>query len=136
LEQIDEMSAWEGSRINEAKEILAWELTALVHGEEEADKARNSARALFGGNSANGDAPVVELSGEDLNDEGILLTALLVRAELCKSRSEARTNIQQGGVSIDGETERDFNRIITETELRKGFLLRRGKKNYKRIALK
>ncbi len=136
LEKINEMSAWEGSRINEAKEILAWELTALVHGEEEADKARNSARALFGGNSAGGDAPVVELSAGDLNEDGILLTALLVRAELCKSRSEARTNIQQGGVSIDGTVQSDYNRIITETELRNGFLLRRGKKNYKRIALK
>ena len=136
LDQIDEMAKWEGSDLNRAKEILAWELTALVHGEEEANKAQNSARALFGGGSAEGDAPVVEVTAADMNEDGITLPALLVLAELCKSRSEARTNIQQGGVSIDGVTEKDFGRVITEEELKKGFLLRRGKKNYKRIQLK
>ena len=136
LDQIDEMAKWEGSDLNRAKEILAWELTALVHGEEEANKAQNSARALFGGGSAEGDAPVVEVTAADMSGDGITLPALLVLAELCKSRSEARTNIQQGGVSIDGVTEKDFGRVITEEELKKGFLLRRGKKNYKRIQLK
>ncbi|MBO5543655.1 MAG: tyrosine--tRNA ligase [Oscillospiraceae bacterium] len=136
LDQIDEMAKWEGSDLNRAKEILAWELTALVHGEEEANKAQNSARALFGGGSAEGDAPVVEVTAADMGEDGITLPALLVLAELCKSRSEARTNIQQGGVSIDGVTEKDFGRVITEEELKKGFLLRRGKKNYKRIQLK
>ena len=136
LDQIDEMAKWEGSDLNRAKEILAWELTALVHGEEEANKAQNSARALFGGGSAEGDAPVVEVTAADMNEDGITLPALLVLAELCKSRSEARTTIQQGGVSIDGVTEKDFGRVITEEELKKGFLLRRGKKNYKRIQLK
>ena len=131
------MSTWEGSsKINEAKEILSWELTAMVHGEEEANKARSAARTLFGGASSEGDAPVVALTAGDLSEDGILLTALLVRAELCKSRSEARTNIQQGGVSIDGVAERNFNRVITEEELQKGFLLRKGKKSYKRIVLK
>ena len=137
LEQIDEMASWEGSDLNRAKEILAWELTALVHGEEEADKAQQQARALFsGGASDGGDAPVVEVSTEELSEDGITLPALLVLAGLCKSRSDARTNIQQGGVSIDGEIEKNPSRMITEDELRKGFLLRRGKKAYKRVALK
>ena len=137
LEQIDEMASWEGSDLNRAKEILAWELTALVHGEEEADKAQQQARALFsGGASDGGDAPVVEVGTEELSEDGITLPALLVLAGLCKSRSDARTNIQQGGVSIDGEVEKNPSRMITEDELRKGFLLRRGKKAYKRVALK
>ena len=137
LEQIDEMSSWEGSDLNRAKEILAWELTALVHGDEEADKAQQQARALFsGGASDGGDAPVVEVGAEELSDDGITLPALLVLAGLCKSRSDARTNIQQGGVSLDGEVEKNPARMITEDELRKGFLLRRGKKAYKRVTLK
>ena len=137
LEQIDEMSSWEGSDLNKAKEILAWELTSLVHGEEEANKAQNQARALFsGGASDGGDAPVVEITQEDLSEDGITLPALLVAAGLCKSRSDARTNIQQGGVSIDGVAEKNFNRVFNEDELRAGFLLRRGKKAYKRVVLK
>ena len=137
LEQIDEMSSWEGSDLNRAKEILAWELTALVHGEEEADKAQQQARALFGGGASDGgDAPVVEVGAEALNDDGITLPALLVLAGLCKSRSDARTNIQQGGVSIDGDVEKNPARMISEEELRRGFLLRRGKKAYKRVTLK
>jgi len=137
LEQIDEMSSWEGSDLNRAKEILAWELTALVHGEEEADKAQQQARALFGGGASDGgDAPVVEVGAEDLSEDGITLPALLVLAGLCKSRSDARTNIQQGGVSIDGDVEKNPARMITEDELRRGFLLRRGKKAYKRVTLK
>ena len=136
LEQIDEMSSWQGSDLNRAKEILAWELTALVHGEEEATKAQNQARSLFSSSSLPGDAPLVEVLPEDLNDEGITLPALLVLAGLCKSRSEARTNIQQGGVSIDGVTEKDFNRVLSTDELKSGILLRRGKKSYKRIQLK
>ena len=136
LEQIDEMAKWEGSDLNRAKEILAWELTALVHGEEEADKAQASARSLFTGAASGGEAPVTELTEEDLTDGVIELPALLVRAELCSSRGDARRNIQQGGVSIDGEKETDFNRSFTAEELRKGILLRRGKKNYKQIVLK
>ncbi|MCR5090199.1 MAG: tyrosine--tRNA ligase [Oscillospiraceae bacterium] len=135
LEQIDEMATWQGSDLNRAKEILAWELTALVHGEEEADKAQKSARTLFGGAAAEGDAPVVNVTAADLTEDGITLPALLVLAGLSKSRSEARTNIEQGGVSIDGEKQTDIKRILTEEELKKGFLLRRGKKLYKRIQL-
>ena len=123
--------------LDRAKEILAWELTAMVHGDEEANKAQQQARALFGGGAADsGDAPVVEVTAGDLTDGGIALPALLVLAELCKSRSEARTNIQQGGVSIDGQVEKNFGRVVTEEELKQGLLLRRGKKAYKRIVLK
>ena len=138
LEQIDEMASWEGSDLNRAKEILAWELTALVHGEEEANKAQAAARSLFAGAGADagGEAPVVELTAEDLTDGAIELPALLVRAELCPSRGDARRNIQQGGVSVDGEKVTDIGRKISADELKKGILLRRGKKNYKQIVLK
>ena len=137
LEQLNAMASWQGSDLNRAKEILAWELTALVHGEEEADKAQQQARALFGGGSSDGgDAPVVEVSTSDLTEDGITLPALLVLAGLCKSRSDARTNIQQGGVSIDGAVEKNAARVFSEDELKSGFLLRRGKKAYKRIVLK
>ena len=136
LEQIDEMETWEGSDLNRAKEILAWELTAMVHGEEEANKAQAAARSLFSGVGDGGEAPVVELTAEDLTDDAIELPALLVRAELCPSRGDARRNIQQGGVTVDGEKVTDIGRKLTAEELKKGILLRRGKKNYKQIVLK
>ena len=105
--------------------------------EQLADKAQQQARALFGGGSSDGgDAPVVEVSTSDLTEDGITLPALLVLAGLCKSRSDARTNIQQGGVSIDGAVEKNAARVFSEDELKSGFLLRRGKKAYKRIVLK
>ncbi|MBQ3380772.1 MAG: tyrosine--tRNA ligase, partial [Oscillospiraceae bacterium] len=103
LEQIDEMASWEGADLNRAKEILAWELTAMVHGKEEADKAQTAARSLFSGASSDGSAPVVELTEADLTDGAAELPVLLVLAELCPSRGDARRNIQQGGVSVDGE---------------------------------
>ena len=136
LEQIDEMASWEGADLNRAKEILAWELTAMVHGKEQADKAQTAARSLFSGASSDGSAPVVELTEEDLTDGAAELPALLVLAELCPSRGDARRNIQQGGVSVDGEKVTDIGRKFTADELKKGILLRRGKKNYKQIILK
>jgi tyrosyl-tRNA synthetase len=136
LEQIDEMASWEGADLNRAKEILAWELTAMVHGKEEADKAQTAARSLFSGASSDGSAPVVELTEVDLTDGAAELPALLVLAELCPSRGDARRNIQQGGVSVDGEKVTDIGRKFTADELKKGILLRRGKKNYKQIILK
>ena len=136
LEQIDEMASWEGADLNRAKEILAWELTARVHGKEEADKAQTAARSLFSGASSDGSAPVVELTEADLTDGAAELPALLVLAELCPSRGDARRNIQQGGVSVDGEKVTDIGRKFTADELKKGILLRRGKKNYKQIILK
>ena len=136
LEQIDEMASWEGADLNRAKEILAWELTAMVHGKEEADKAQTAARSLFSGASSDGSAPVVELTEADLTDGAAELPVLLVLAELCLSRGDARRNIQQGGVSVDGEKVTDIGRKFTADELKKGILLRRGKKNYKQIILK
>ena len=136
LEQIDEMASWEGADLNRAKEILAWELTAMVHGKEQADKAQTAARSLFSGASSDGSAPVVELTEADLTDGAAELPALLVLAELCPSRGDARRNIQQGGVSVDGEKVTDIGRKFTADELKKGILLRRGKKNYKQIILK
>ena len=104
LEQIDEMDKWEGSQLNEAKEILAYELTKLVHSEEEAKKAQESARALFGAGAGDGsDAPVAELSEEDFKDGQVDILTIVHKAGLAASRSEARRNVQQGGVTVDGE---------------------------------
>ena len=106
LEQIDEMDKWEGSQLNQAKEILAYELTSLVHGEEEAKKAQESARALFAGGAA-AEMPTAELSDADLSDGSIDLLSIVQKSGLCASRSEARRNVEQGGVSVDGEIVKD-----------------------------
>ena len=134
LEQIDEMDSWEGSQLNKAKEILAYELTSLVHGEEEAKKAEASAKALFGG-AAGGDAPTETITESDLIDGQIGLIALLVKAGLCATNSEARRNIQQGGVTVNDEKVTDFNKAYTADEIKAGLLVRRGKKNYKKITM-
>ena len=102
LEQIDEMDKWEGSQLNQAKEILAFELTKLVHGEEEATKAQESARALFSAGSA-ADMPTTTLTEADLRDGSVDILGILVAAGLCPTRSEARRNVQQGGVTVNGE---------------------------------
>ena len=107
LEQIDEMDKWEGSQLNQAKEILAYELTSLVHGEEEAKKAQESARALFAGGAA-AEMPTAELSDADLSDGSIDLLSIVQKSGLCASRSEARRNVEQGGVSVDGEIVKDI----------------------------
>jgi tyrosyl-tRNA synthetase len=137
LEQIDEMAEWKDAKLNTAKEILAYELTKMVHGEEEAEKAKNSARALFGGSADNADdIPTTVLSEEDLSNDGIDILTLLVKSELCTNNSDARRNIQQGGVSVDDARENNVKRFFTRDELLNGFLLKRGKKNYKKIILK
>lgn len=136
LEQIDEMDKWEGSQLNTAKEILAFELTKLVHGEEEAVKAQESARALFsGGNAA--DMPTAEITEADLRDGQIDIMGLLVSAGLCASRSEARRAVQQGGVAVNGEKIGDIAASYTPEDINKeDFVLRRGKKNYRKIIFK
>ena len=136
LEQIDEMDSWEGSQLNQAKEILAFELTKLVHGEEEAVKAQESSRALFsGGNAA--DMPTAEISESDLRDGKIDIMGLLVAAGLCASRGEARRNVQQGGVSVNGEKVTDISAAYTPEEINaEDFVLRRGKKKYCKIVYK
>ena len=136
LEQIDEMDHWEGSQLNTAKEILAFELTKLVHGEEEAAKAQENSRALFtGGNAEN--MPTAEITESDLRDGKIDIMGILVTSELCTSRSEARRAVQQGGVSVNGEKVTDIAAAYTPEDINKeDFVLRRGKKKYKKIIFK
>ena len=136
LEQIEEMSHWEGSELNRAKEILAYELTSLVHGEEEAKKAEASAKALFAGGGSNENMPTTELEASELTDGAMDIMTLLVRSGLCASKSEARRNIQQGGVTVDDEKVSDISKSYGEEELKKGIVLRRGKKNYNKIIIK
>ena len=136
LEQIDELDKWEGSQLNQAKEILAYELTSLVHGEEEAKKAQESARALFAGGAA-AEMPTAELSDADLSDGSIDLLSIVQKSGLCASRSEARRNVEQGGVSVDGEIVKDIKAVYTKEQLSgEGIVVKRGKKNFRRVVVK
>ncbi len=136
LEQIDEMDKWEGSQLNRAKEILAYELTSLVHGEEEAKLAEASAKALFSGAGASDNMPTTELTEADLSDGCIDIMSLLVKTGLCSSKSDARRNIQQGGVSADGTKVTDIGKSFSADELKNGVILWRGKKNSNKVILK
>ena len=136
LEQIDEMDKWEGSQLNRAKEILAFELTSMVHGEEEAKKAEASAKALFSGAGASDNMPTTELSDGDLTDGSIDIMSLLVKTGLCSSKSDARRNIQQGGVSVDGAKVTDIGRSFSADELKNGVVIWRGKKNSNKVIMK
>jgi tyrosyl-tRNA synthetase len=135
LEQIDEMDTWEGGQLNQAKEILAYELTKLVHGEEEAEKAQDSAKALFAsGNAA--DMPEVVLTDDDFEEGSIGILRLLVKAGLAPSNGEARRNVEQGGVSVDGEKVTDPKAQLTkDTFAGDGVVLKRGKKKFMKIVL-
>ena len=136
LEEIDKMNDWEGSQLNTAKEILAYELTKLVHGEEEAEKAQAAAKALF---SAGGDSehmPTAEISGEDFKDGVIDMITLVHQSGLCATRSEARRNIQQGGVSVNGEQVKDIAKTFTVDEFAEGLIVKRGKKNFRKVFVK
>ena len=133
IEQIDEMDKWEGSQLNTAKEILAFELTKLVHDEEEAQKAQESARALFGSGTA-ADMPTTKLSEADLKEGNIDILDLLVKSGLVSSRSEGRRAVEQGGVSMDGEKVTDFRATFAGEDFHgEGKVLKRGKKNFKRV---
>ena len=135
LEEIDKMSTWEGSQLNEAKEILAYELTKLVHGEEEAAKAKESSRALFSqGNAA--DMPTATLTADDLVDGAIDILSILQKSGLAASRSEARRNVEQGGVSVDGEQVKDIKTSYTADQLSgEGIVVKRGKKNFRKVVM-
>ena len=135
LEQINEMDHWQGEELNRAKEILAFELTKLVHGEEEAAKAEAQAKALFGA-GAGADAPVSEITAEDLTDGTMDILTLMVKAGLVASKSEARRAVEQGGASVEGEKVTDIRKTFTAKELAGGLLVRRGKKNYRKVILK
>ena len=136
IEQIDEMESWQGSDLNRAKEILAYELTTLVHGKEEADTAQASAKALFGA-GADADIPTTELDASDLDENGdIDILTILVRSGLVTSKSEARRAVEQGGVSADGEKVSDLKARYSGDSLTGGIVFRRGKKAYKKVVLK
>ena len=134
LEEIDKMDSWEGSQLNTAKEILAYELTKLVHGEEEAKKAQDSARGLFGAGSTE-NMPSIALADEDFTDGKIDILSLLVKAELVPSKSEARRAVEQGGVTADGEKVSDIKASFEKSAFENGILLKRGKKSFKKITL-
>ena len=136
LEQIDEMDKWEGSQLNEAKEILAYELTKLVHGEEEAVKAQEAARALFSKGAA-ADMPTAELTADDMTDGEIDIMTMLVKAGLVPSKSEARRAVQQGGVAVDGEKVTDIHAAFKAEDMSgEGRVLKKGKKNFRKVLMK
>ena len=133
LEQIAEMDKWEGSRLNEAKEILAYELTKTVHGEAEAEKAKNAGKALFGGAGEGGDVPTLQLSDADFTDGVVDILSLLCKAGLVPSKSEARRAVEQGGVTVDGERVTDIKATYPRERFAQGVLLRRGKKSFMKV---
>ncbi len=134
LEQIDEMDHWEGSQLNQAKEILAFELTKLVHGEEEAVKAQESAKALFAGGGDDANMPTYELKDEDFLNGKIDILGVLASSGLCASRSEARRAVEQGGVTVDGEKVTDVKLSFDPGQFAgDGIVVKRGKKSFKRI---
>ncbi len=135
LEQINEMDSWEGAQLNRAKEILAYELTALVHGEDEAKKAEASAKALFGA-GAEAEIPMTELSDADFVDGVIDIGSILVKAGLVPSKSEARRAIEQGGVSCEGEKVTDVRATYTAADLADGKVFKRGKKSFRKVIAK
>ena len=136
LDQIDEMDKWEGSQLNQAKEILAFELTKLVHGEEEAKKAEEGAKALFAGGGNTDNMPTTVLSADDFREDTIDILTLLVKSGLSASRNEARRAVEQGGVSLDGEKVTDIKAVFEKTAFSgDGVVVKRGKKNFRKITL-
>ena len=136
LEEIDKMDAWEGAQLNTAKEILAYELTKLVHGEEEAEKAKEAARALFSQGAA-ADMPTTELTDEDLTDGNIDILTMLVKSGLVPSKSEARRAVQQGGVAVNGDKVTDIYATFAGEDLQgEGVVLKKGKKNFRKVVVK
>ena len=135
LEQIDEMDHWEGEQLNKAKEVLAYELTKMVHGEEEAEKAQATARGLFSGAADHENMPATTLSADLVKDGAVGLLAAMVAAGLCGSNREARQLVQQGGVLVDGEKITDPKAVLTVDALTKGVVIKKGKKVYHKVTL-
>ena len=136
MEQIEEMESWEGSMLNKAKEILAYELTALVHGDEEAKKADEAAKALFGGNMNTDNMPTTVLSEADFTDGAVSLIDVLVKAGIIKSRGEGRRLIEQGGVTVDDEKAKSFADTIARSSFEKGHVIvKKGKKVFNKIVI-
>ena len=130
LEEIDKMDSWEGSKLNDAKEILAYELTSLVHGKDEADKAKTSSHALFAGGGDDSNMPTTQLSADDLADGGIAILDLMTKCGLIASKSEGRRLVMQGGVSVNDEKVTAIDYVVTEQMLSDGVKIRKGKKVY------
>ena len=135
MEQIREMDAWEGERLNAAKEILAWELTKLVHGTEEADKAKEASYALFSGGGNSENMPTTILNPEDFTDGAVDVITLLVKASLAGSRGDARRNVEQGGVSVNGEKVTDIKQSFAKSDFESEFILKKGKKSFMKFTL-
>ncbi|MCB6951576.1 tyrosine--tRNA ligase [Agathobacter rectalis] len=134
LEEIDKMESWEGAQLNEAKEILAFELTKLVHGEEEAAKAKEASHALFAGGANNTNMPTVTVTAEDFPNGELDIISVLVKAGLCDSRGDGRRNIQQGGVSVADEKVTDISTKYTLDDFKgEGLIIRRGKKKFAKV---
>ena len=134
LEEIDKMESWEGAQLNEAKEILAFELTKLVHGEEEAAKAKEASHALFAGGANNANMPTVTVTAEDFPDGELDIISVLVKEGLCDSRGDGRRNIQQGGVSVADEKVTDISTKYTLDDFKgEGLIIRRGKKKFAKV---
>lgn len=134
LEEIEKMESWEGSQLNEAKEILAYELTALVHGKEEAEKARQAARSIFGAGDME-NMPTEVIADEDFRDGAVDIVTLVVKTGLCGTRSDARRNVEQGGVTVNGEKVTDPKQTFTKDDFGDGLVIKRGKKNFKKAIL-
>ena len=135
LEQIDEMDHWEGEQLNKAKEILAYELTSMVHGAEEAEKAQSAARQLFSGAADHENMPTTQLDAALVKDGKVGLLAAMVGAKLCGSNREARQLVQQGGVLVDGEKVTDPTFGLTVEQLQNGVVIKKGKKTYHKVML-
>lgn len=135
LDEIEKMESWEGSRLNDAKEILAWELTNLVHGKEEADKARDASHALFAGGGSKENMPTTVLMEEDFKDGSIDILTMLVKAGLCTTRSDARRNVEQGGVSVNDEKVTDIKTVYAKDAFQNEFIVKKGKKSFMKFNL-
>lgn len=134
MDEVRRLGSLEGSKINEAKAVLAYEVTKLVHGEEEADKAKKAAEALFAGGNDMSNVPTVEITSDMLNRP---VTDILAETKIMVSKAEAKRLVQQGGLSINGEKVTDFKRELVESDFEDGTaLIKRGKKNYNKIILK
>ncbi len=136
MEEIEKMDSWEGSQLNTAKEILAFELTKLVHGEEEANKAQEGARALFSGKGNTDNMPTVELTTDDFNDDSVLVSDIMIKAGIAKSKGECRRLIEQGGVSVDDEKITETFKSLSKADFQKGYvIIKKGKKVFYKAIL-
>ena len=135
LEEIAKFEKMEGAELNEAKKVLAYELTSMVHGKEKADIAKATAESLFSAGSA-ANMPSVKLSEEDFTKGHIDILSLLMKAELATSKSDARRAVEQGGVVIDNDKVNDVKLLISVDQVKNGFVLRKGKKNFKKVEMK